>query len=682
MKKIFSIFLLMSLVISAVWAQGKQPYSVLYVGGSSNYDEYAGSSNDIDSVTLAKDKAARTASFQKFLKSRFKTVKVINGQDYDQSMSKDFDVTILDAKPKAIHETFTEVNPDGSTEYYMGEFFTEDFDRPIVCIGEASDRYMNSIGSKNDWFCMCLRYEAHHWNADHQIFKGPWKVHLNTFMAPTYPSAFEYGPLYGYSVPDSILEFVVDGPKFQARKGQRIGVVSRPWGYLDSPETEVIACGVCAKSIDAISIGRHGNIFHWGYVADPDEMTKEAQALFANAVVYMAKRGPEHIIARKVNESIPTRASAIADKYLTSKKAYEESQKSTEQFVQQIAEIQKAAKEKLEKGEDLSQAEKMYVNENLEDIRKINSRTYAQFVKQNAGKAYHYFGFDSEAYKRYYDSNYGYFYAPDRFDYELDVDEDARELGIANNDIKILDAAISLIEQNESAKDLKSRYREDPATANYNLGRRILERYTLCRFETAKEWRDWYEKYKDLMFFTESGGWLWLINTQDRSVPGNDYKILPKYRKILTAAGPDPDKLAKPRRREAPAPAPKPQLAEPTHDQPVSLAASFDPNTKELVLAQSIFNGFHTYAQLGDDDVFILTEVTIALEGGEKVGDLKKPATSPFEGGSQGSAVYQGVGEFRQQVSGHGKATITIKYQACDNSMCYAPETKTFEVSF
>lgn len=36
-------------------------------------------------------------------------------------------------------------------------------------------------------------------------------------------------------------------------------------GFEDSPEAEVISSGVCAKSLDAVAIGRHGNFFHWGF---------------------------------------------------------------------------------------------------------------------------------------------------------------------------------------------------------------------------------------------------------------------------------------------------------------------------------------------------------------------------------------------------------------------------------
>ena len=62
----------------------------------------------------------------------------------------------------------------------------------------------------------------------------------------------------------------------------------------------------------------------------------------------------------------------------------------------------------------------------------------------------------------------------------------------------------------------------------------MLERYTLCRFATPQEWRAWYEANKGRLFFTESGGWLFMVDTRDKSVPGNDYSA--KEQKLAATA--------------------------------------------------------------------------------------------------------------------------------------------------
>ena len=382
------------------------------------------------------------------------------------------------------------------------------------------------------------------------------------------------------------------------------------------------------------------------------------------------------MIARKLNEGIATRSQAISKQYTISRKCWEEQCKSTEQFVESYRQMKEQALAKKAKGEKLSKTEEMYADVNIDEVRQLNSTTFPEFMKRQGGQLFHYFGFNEELYKKYYQDNYNYFYAKDPFGYDLDVDEDARDLGIANNDIKLIDTAISLIEKNESAKDQpQNPYRQSKEFSDYQMGKRILDRYTLVRFETAKEYRDWFTKYKDKMFFTDSGGWLWLINTQDKSVPGNDYKVRPDFHEHI-------DRTFKADGAAAPAPkGPRGKRAAAVNrDNPVAYVARYDAQKHEIVIEQTIFEGFHTYASLGKDDPFILTEVEITLNGGEKVGELKKPAAKPFEGGK--ATIYEGFGEFRQAVKGSGEATITIHYQACDASMCHMPKDVTLKVKF
>ena len=117
-----------------------------------------------------------------------------------------------------------------------------------------------------------------------------------------------------------------------------------------------------------------------------------------------------------------------------------------------------------------------------------------------------------------------------------------------------------------------------------------------------------------------------------------------------------------------------------TKSNPVIITASYDADKHEIVIAQDIHEGFHTYAELGEDDPFILVDVDITLNGGEKVGELKTPVKSPYADGK--GKIYEGYGEFRQQVKGSGEATITFTYQVCDASVCLLPKTETMKVKF
>jgi len=117
------------------------------------------------------------------------------------------------------------------------------------------------------------------------------------------------------------------------------------------------------------------------------------------------------------------------------------------------------------------------------------------------------FGEDEQKYIRYYTENYPYIYGLPT-SYEIEVDEDAKAWQIPNNDVRLLEKAIQCLEEGMEVE----------------RAHRILSRYTLCEFSTPAEWRAWFNQYRDKLFFTESGGWLFMVNEQ--GAPGNDYNVL------------------------------------------------------------------------------------------------------------------------------------------------------------
>ena len=102
---------------------------------------------------------------------------------------------------------------------------------------------------------------------------------------------------------------------------------------------------------------------------------------------------------------------------------------------------------------------------------------------------------------------------------------------------------------------------------------------------------------------------------------------------------------------------------------------------KDIVVFQKIHPGYHTYAVVPSDEVFVVTTVEIKLPAGyEKVGPLYVPEAQLLD--ASGTTVYRGTGEFRQAVKGEGEgeAIVTVTYQCCNNNTCLVPETKTFTV--
>lgn len=641
-KYLYLILLFLVTGTHSLIAQGKQKISVLYVGGSAEIETMGGI--EVDSLTLAKSVKSRMASFEKFLKSRFRTVKVIDGKEYTVALSNQYDVTIFDGRPNPIRPAIKEYDKNGRLiRYEKPAYLPDNFDRPTLCIASASEDLGRSLGSKCDWFCLCLEADAHHWVKDHPIFKGPFKVNIKPEMKPTPGPAFEYGKMYGYTLPAETEMWTVQTANYTTTPEYRIGMVSRPGGFLDSPETEIISSGTCAKSIDAVAIGRHANFFHWGFSASPAYLTEAGKAALANAIVYISDFAGQRIIARKLNESIATRQNADAKKFIASRESWQDYNRTNHEFYQAIDSIKQVAQAKQKKGEELSASEKMYLNFNIEEEKK--EPTYAEYLKERFPKLYHMFGDDASEYQRYYEKNRNWFY-PDEQGYDLDIDEDVRTVGIPNNDIRLLDTCISMLEKKE----------------NTELATRILQRYTLCRFTSPLEWRKWFDANRDKMFFTESGGWLWLINTTDTSIPGNDYSVLQKAHETKM-----------------------PELKEDTDDKnPVALSATIHTLTdgkKELVVRMKVHTGYHTYAQVSSKDPFLPTTIELELpESYKREGTMKTPAFTQLSGSE--TTIYTGDGAFRQLLSGKGKGEIkcTVSYQCCDNNICFPPTKKTLTV--
>ncbi len=630
------MFILYCVISSA--AVKKSNLRILYVGGSSDYETIG---VDIDSSIVAASAKERMTSFEKFLKGYFKVVKVIHAEQYTYSMSDNYDVTILDGTPKPLRPKQILRDENGR---YKGTiealYFPQDFDRPVITIAELGNTVGRGIGLKTDWYCLCLDADAHHLVKDHPIFNGPWKTQLTMTLRPTPEDAKYYTYFYDAPLPDSTMMWTVQKRGYMTEPGFRIGMVARPWGFTDSPDAEYISSGVCAKTIDAVAVGRHANFLHWGFSASPDDMTDEARVVFANAVVYISQFAGQHPLARKYNDRRGTREYLKELKYLSTRDSWMERQISDSIDYAEIKRVKDRAVNKQKNGEQLSNEEKMFLD--FEIPRKL---TYEEYLIRYQKETFKKFGANEKAYTEYYDLNKPYFYCPDAL-YVIEVDEDVKSLGIANNDIRLLDKAISMWEES---------WEMDKA-------RRILYRYTLCRFDTPQEWRQWYETYKDKLFFTESGGWLWLVNTTDPNVPGNDYSILEKEIPAQTTNTAGQEQT--------------------THETPVIAKAEYDVAGKQILIRMKIHPGYHIYGKVSSSDPYIPTEIKVELSSGwQKEGDLLLPAFKQLN--SSGTTIYEDDIVFRQKIKGNGKgtATVTVSWQCCDDHICMPPTEQVFTVS-
>lgn len=635
MKKILLSIVAVGLAGSLAFAAKKQPLKVLYVGGMTDMYQVAPEQKD----AAVKE---RTEAFKNMLEDYFTSVTAVNGAEYTADMSKGYDVTILDGNPKPIRPRVVEKDANGNiTKYERAQYLPNDYDCATVTIGQIGENVGRAYGSKNDWYCLCLDAQAHSWVKDHPIFKGPFKVKLNVEKCPTPSDAYHYAYYYDGEMPDELPMWRVQTKGYKTDKGFSIGMVARPWGYTDSPDAEYISSGVCAKTLDAVAIGRHGNFLHWGFAASPLYMTQEGKDVFANAVVYISKFNGKKPLARKFNDRIATREYLKEISYLVTKDSYEDRMKSDREWNEQSKAEYKAAMAKKEKGETLSDREKETLK--YGEPGEFKPTPYEDYVKRYAKNFFPMLGTDEKAYAQYFKDNYDYFYS-EGF-YNIFLDEDVKAWGIPNYKHELLDKAITSLEQGKET----------------DRANRVLARYTMADFQTPAEWRKWYETYKDKMFFTESGGWKFLIN-EEGNVPGNDYF---EYRKRV-----EENKSAS-------------TGTETSDANPVVASANIISDTRDnrqLVVKFKIHPGYHIYADVAGDDPYIPTAVNIALPQGLTAGEWQ--ISRPGRFGETGTTIHETEATYTCPLDGNGSGpiTCTVSYQVCDSHICMPPVKKDLKL--
>ena len=636
MRKLIILFMALMAYADLGAAVKKTNLKVLYVGGHSNMETFG---TDFDKEANDHSVAERMASFEKFLREYFSTVKVIDARDYNYKLSYDYDVTVMDGQPEPIEPRHDIRDGQRFVKRIEAKYFPDDFDRPVLTIAELGKNLGGRLGLKTDWYCLCLDQWALGMRTEHPIFKGPYKVTMTLVDRPTPDGAKEFAPLVGETLPETTKMWHVNTKGYMTHPGFKVGMVSRPWGFEDSPEAEWISSGNCAKSIDAMALGRHANFFHWGFAAAPMDMTDEALPLLANAIVYISKFAGQHVIARKLYEGISTRIEARENAYRVTAKCYEEYKASIEKFNSQMKHYADSIKAVAACGGKVGEREAMYLQWKPQEVP-----SRQDFLRQMAGPLYEEFGTNELAYSKYYAENTPYFYGSFE-SYGLRLDEDAKSLGIPNNSLSLMEKAIDLWQTGKNA----------------DMGRRLLERYTLLRYDNPQQYRTWLNKYRNQLFFTESGGWLWLVNSQDKNVEGNDYSIL-KYNEVPQQKTPEISEQTDPM---------NPVLVS-------SVVNDLPSGGKELLIRIKIHPGWHIYGYVADEDPYIATTFDLQLpDGWQKDGDLQLPA---FRTESTGTTLYEGDVLFRQHLkgSGHGTLKLTVGFQTCDNHACLPPRDVDF----
>jgi len=533
-----------------------------------------------------------------FLGKNFMAVTAVDVRDYSPRMSDSVDVTIIDAGPVSL---------------------PADFDRPVILMHAMAPNVGLPIGLKFDWYCQCLEADALHIKTAHPIFHEPNAVKL-TLVERATPGSFFNG-WQGQHTPATMPMWRVNTRGYATGEPYLIGMVSHGEGFEDSPDAEAISGGVCLKNAEAVALGRQGNYFMWGFSGSPEYMTDEACKVFVNAVCYIRKFDHQRPLMKKVQ--IETREGIDEKIYRIDEAVYQKAIASRKEGNARLRRMQDSLRARKAAGQDIGRSNEMFLKMPMTDA----VESLEDYIKGFAGQQlFARYGTNTAKYHKYYRDNYEYYYPSDA--YSLQLDADAQRLGISNRKVDILEKCIALLEKGKDTA----------------MAMRVLRRYTMERFATAPEWRGWLTQNKEKLFYTESGGFKFIVNT-GAATDG-----------AASAA---------------------------TSADPVAVSAKLE--NGRLVVDADILKGWHIYAYVSKDNPFIQTEMLLDLpEGAVSDQQWQSSAGLPLEG-TEGVFVYEGKVRFSVAVDcAKVKPGATLRcgiyYQVCDNTKCFPPKKKMVDI--
>lgn len=628
----------------------QSPPRVLFVGVDPNADHVAPYHRTGPAATRYPDlMKERTPAFESFLKEHFESVRVVFGDQYEPKMSDRFDVTVFDTLPPYLEAS----GNDKNTKKFR---LPTDFSRPAIMIGDVAPFIIgrNGWGMRLDHLCTCLDAHAHGMRLEHDVFRTPHRVNVSLQDLPIadsykiYPSGSQLG--------ETMPMWRVQTEGYTDETGMLIGTVSQD--LSDSPDGEVISGGKNMKGPTAMAIGRQGSILHWGFAASPTHMTDEAKLAFVNSIHYIRKF--EGHLAFAPETHVSTRDSLdfilyqLTDQGAAAWKAY----------TAKSANDREEAKQKIlarkRNGEQLSDMDRIALTWAVPTWDQTDA--LERFPEDLRNE----FGQDISRYIDYYTKNRPYLYSEPgvRFG-PLQVDEDAKALGVGNEEIALLEKCVELLQT-------------DPTDQR---ALRLLRRYTNESFDQPDDWKAWLDLNRELLFFSEHAGFKFLIDiNQARS----------RQRGVGSPAAISPDAM--------PATNVVAETAIPTPAQPITFQASIvkaptaADSSHRLVVKFSILKDWHMYSSVPPGEPYVPATIEMDLsESIEVVGDWEMSDAKPSNDNFQ-VTIWENECVFTRKLRllEYAKTNVPLKpttlklrltYQACNDQQCMRPVAKNIQLT-
>ena len=547
----------------------------------------------------------REREFVTFLRGQFVDVSTGDYESFTEGDADGYDVVILD---------WTSIYPreaDGSVKKgfktlvnYAKPKLTEGYDRPTILIGHAGANAVKDLRLFIDWACLCMDNAAHDMNLEHPIFHTPREV------APTLEEIATPEHYRVHADPGEIGE-TMRVWRVQTRMFPEIdpGLASNRWYTSESPDAEIISSGLNSRSANLVALARHGNFFHWGFSASPADMTPEGRRCFVNAICYIDRFDGKGPIVR--NTSGRRRDNAL-------------------DYARKLPKILDEDAFRSGLPDAVRDDPKKYAEERKWALFWFRL-AYPEGIRNR-------FGDDPQKYIAWVEENMEFFRSEgESYKSKLVVDEDVKALGLSNRSVALLDRCVAMLEQGDRPE----------------LARRVLERYTDEAFDDPAAWRSWLDENRDRLFFTEVGGYKFVV------VPP-DYPVSTSWR----AAHAD-------------------ETTRPDQAHPVVASLRLKPGVVRpggsltAVVRIETVPRWHIYALADSGGPGIPTSLRLALpEGIEAEGPWTGPEPTVA---ANGHRILEGPVEFRRRLRvsdlppGTRGIRCTIGYQACDPVSCRLP---------
>jgi hypothetical protein len=308
---------------------------------------------------------------------------------------------------------------------------------------------------------------AHAESLDHEVYRAPFAVQpeFESWDTPDNYRFFHVGP---DKLPDKMKVWLVQ--KLGKKGG---GVVAYGEGFTDSPDAEILVLGFnSGKPYGSVGVGRHGNFLQWGYSAPPSQMTEAGRRLFLNCIHYIHRFDGK---APLVHDESSPRTDVLPMARSVNQGSGDARQSFLRSFPEALYERYHADPDGL----------MQYYRENLEWVYrdrpfrpgdKITGRSREEMLKVL------------------------------QLDRVFKVDEELKELGIdSNRRVATVQRLIELLDDSQRGA----------------VAKKLLSRYTDQSFDTPQQWRQWFDEIKDRLYFSDVGGYKFVVVPEGYPVARN-----------------------------------------------------------------------------------------------------------------------------------------------------------------